>query len=381
MEPLSRPRTQKSHHVESLATGVPELSIVVPTFNESGNVVPFVKNIGRILEDQDWEIIFVDDDSPDGTYDVAKNLARTDTRIRCIRRIGRRGLSTAVIEGILSSSSKYVAVMDGDLQHDESLLPDMLRELESDRADVVIASRYIGDGHAQGLDGRRRHAKSKLGNWLARQLLKVTITDPMSGFFMMPRVVFENNVRSLSGEGFKVLLDFLTSTNQSLRVIELPIAFRERHSGESKLETSVEIAFAKMLLDKTIGRFIPTRFLMFMLVGGSGVFIHLAVLKLAISSGGPFALSQGLAAVSAMTSNFLLNNAITYADRRLRGWSLVRGMLSFFAICSVGLLGNVGVANALFSQQTSWWLSGLVGAVVGAVWNYSASAVYTWRAN
>jgi dolichol-phosphate mannosyltransferase len=118
-----------------------------------------------------------------------------------------------------------------------------------------------------------------------------------------------------------------------------------------------------------------------MLVGGSGVFIHLAVLKLAISSGGPFALSQGLAAVSAMTSNFLLNNAITYADRRLRGWSLVRGMLSFFAICSVGLLGNVGVANALFSQQTSWWLSGLVGAVVGAVWNYSASAVYTWRAN
>lgn len=208
MEPLSRPHTQKSHHVESLHTGAPELSIVVPTFNESGNVVPFVKNIGRILKDRDWEIIFVDDDSPDGTYDVAKNLARTDTRIRCIRRVGRRGLSTAVIEGILSSSSKYVAVMDGDLQHDKSLLPDMLRELESDRADVVIASRYIADGNALGLDGRRRHAKSKLGNWLARQVLKVTITDPMSGFFMMPRVVFENSVRSLSGQGFKVLLDF-----------------------------------------------------------------------------------------------------------------------------------------------------------------------------
>ena len=360
--------------------GAPQLSIIVPTYNEHENVEPIVERVSRVLAERHWELIFVDDDSPDGTHDVAKNLAHNFYQVRCIRRIGRRGLSSAVIEGILSSSSKYVAVMDGDLQHDERLLPLMLSELENDRADVVIASRYVADGNAEGLDGVQRQTKSRLGNLVVQRLLRLPVADPMSGFFMLPRAIFEEGVRSLSGRGYKILLDFLTSTHRSLRLAEVPMQFRSRRSGESKLDTSVEIAFAIMLLDKTIGRYIPTRFFLFGFVGSSGVFLHLVVLKLLLLFGAPFAFAQGASALCAMTSNFLLNNAITFSDRRLRGWSILTGMVTFAGICSIGLLGNVGVAHVLFSQKNSWWLSGLMGAAVGAVWNYSASSVYTWRA-
>jgi dolichol-phosphate mannosyltransferase len=157
------------------------------------------------------------------------------------------------------------------------------------------------------------------------------------------------------------------------------MSFRERHSGDSKLDFAVEVAFANMLIDKTIGRFIPRRFLMFSLVGGSGVFIHLAVLKLALVAGSAFALAQGMAAFTAMTTNFLLNNTITFSDKRLHGWALLTGLLSFYLVCSVGLVGNIGVADFLFKQNNVWWLSGLAGALVSAVWNYAASSLLTWR--
>ncbi len=357
-----------------------KLSIVVPTLNERANIAPLLSGIESALGPDGWEVIFVDDDSPDGTAEAAKALAHRDARVRCIRRVGRHGLSTAVIEGVLSSSATYVAVIDGDLQHDEALLTRMLQLLEADLFDVVVASRFVPEGNASGLDGAHRKLLSQFGNQLARAVLKVAVSDPMSGFFMMRRSVFEATAARLSGRGFKVLIDLLASAQTPLRVTELPMSLRRRLSGASKLDLSVEVAFIGMLVDKAFGGLVSPRFLAFSAVGGSGVMLHLAVLKLALLAHWPFSYAQGLAAILAMTSNFCLNNLTTYRDRRLTGWHFLTGLLSFYAVCSIGFISNVGVGHALFSQDNPWWLAGLLGAAVGAVWNYSVSSLVTWRA-
>ena len=364
-----------STEIESPCT----LSIIVPTRNERGNVEPLVGAIEKALGPGSWELIFVDDDSPDETAALVKSLARQDRRVRCIRRIGRRGLSTAVIEGVLSSSADYVAIMDGDLQHDERLLGIMIEMLEADRCDVAVASRFIPGGQASGLDGADRNLCSRAGNLIARAVLRVEIADPMSGFFVARRQLFEENAAKLSGRGFKVLLDLLASAKNTVRVMELPMHFRPRNSGASKFDLSVELSFAIMLLEKTLGRILPLRFLAFSFAGGTGVLVHLAVLKLALAAAWPFSHAQGLAAFVAMTSNFWLNNSTTYRDKRLKGWRILTGLISFYAVCSIGFATNVGVGQALFSQQYGWWLSGLLGAGVGAVWNYSATSAVTWR--
>ena len=355
------------------------LSIIVPTLNESGNIRPFAQAVERALGPSGWEIIFVDDDSSDGTAAVAKDLARADPRVRCIRRIGRRGLSSAVIEGAMASSADYIAVIDADLQHDEQLLKTMIGVLETDQADVVVASRFAPEGDASGLDGSRRHLLSSSGNWMVQTLLKIHIFDPMSGFFMIRRQVFDEHASKLSGRGFKILVDLLASSPTRLRVMELPMRFRPRNSGSSKLDLSVELAFLAMLLEKTGGGIVSPRFLAFSLVGGTGILVHLVVLRLALAASFPFAFSQALAGVVAMTSNFWLNNATTYRDQKLVGWRFLSGLLSFYAICSVGFFTNVGVSQALFAQHYSWWLSGVLGAAVGAVWNYSVSSAMTWK--
>ena len=379
MNSLSIPLRTDARLLSIESRSAPDISIVVPTYNERDNVAAFVESIRVALAGCDWEAIFVDDDSPDDTHAYARSLAMADHRVRCIRRIGRRGLASAVIEGILSSSSHFVAVMDGDLQHDEACLPRMLAILKSDCADLVVASRYVGEGDCKGLDGRVRWAKSHLGNWLAHRVLKHNIADPMSGFFMMRRDLFEHYAGQLSHKGFKILLSFLMSADPGLRVVEVPMVFRERRFGVSKLDLAAELAFVALLYDRTIGLVIPARFCLFALVGGSGVVVHLAVLKLVLSLGSAFAISQGAAALTAMTSNFLINNATTFSDRRLTGWRCVGGLLSFAGVCSLGLIANVGVGHVLFGEHYSWWLSGIAGATVGAVWNYSMASIVTWR--
>ncbi len=376
--PLSNPSTEPVI-LPRRSRASTELSIVVPTYNECRNIELIVQSVESALGETGWEIIFVDDNSPDGTSGVARSVAARDGRVRCIRRIGRKGLSTAVIEGMLSSSAAFVAVMDGDLQHDETLLALMLSTLKADACDIAIASRYVGAGSASGLDGTGRHARSQLGNWLARSVLKVDLSDPMSGFFMMRRFHFDGCAERLSGEGFKILLDVMTSLDTAVRVRELPMTFRSRAFGESKLDLSAEIAFLNMLFDKTAGRIVPRRFLIFSAVGSTGVVVHLAALKLALLAGLAFDGAQASAALTAMASNFFLNNAVTFRDQRLRGKALVTGFLSFCAVCSFGFVGNVGIARTLFEQDSTWWLAGLVGAIVGAVWNYGMTSFYTWK--
>jgi dolichol-phosphate mannosyltransferase len=366
---------------KSLVTEGPELTLVIPTLNERDNIGPLVDLLDEVLDTVSWEVIFVDDDSPDGTAERIRELSRRDRRVRCLQRIGRRGLTTACIEGALAASAPYIAVMDADMQHDEKLLPQMLAMLKSEPLDLVVGSRYVAGGGIGGLDAARANI-SAFATRLSRIICKAEIADPMSGFFMLRREVLEGALRRLSGQGFKILLDLLASSPRPLRFRELPYEFRERQRGESKLDTLVAWEYMMLIADKLIGHIVPVRFALFAFVGGIGLFIHMSVLWFAlIVAGAAFNPAQAVAAVAAMTSNFFVNNVFTYRDRRLRGFALVRGLFAFYAICALGAVANVGIAGYVFSRNEVWWLAGLAGIVVGSVWNYAVSSVFTWKQN
>jgi len=356
----------------------PELAVVIPVLNEADNVAPLVERLTRALAGIRWEAIFVDDDSPDGTADVVRALARLQGNLRCVQRLGRRGLSSACIEGILSSAAPYIAVMDGDLQHDEMLLPQMLAKIRAERLDVVIASRYT-DAGSVGDWQRSRVVISDVAGRLSRLVVKADLTDPMSGFFMVERNAFAAAMRSLTGQGFKILLDLFASSPRPLAFAEVPLSFRQRLHGESKLDTLVAWEYLMLVLQKLVGPAVPVRFLLFSSIGALGIGTHLLTLwfgthMLAIA----FPVAQAIATVIAMTGNFLLNNLFTYRDRRLRGRRLVTGLISFYAVCGAGGAANVGVASYVAGGHHSWWLAGLAGAAVSVVWNYAMSSIFTW---
>jgi len=357
----------------------PELAVIVPVYNEAGNIEVLTERLRHSLQGLDWELIFVDDDSPDGSADKAQEIARRDRRVRVLRRIGRRGLSSACIEGMLATVAPYLAVLDGDLQHDETLLPSMLRTLKHEGLDIVVGSRYLAGG-GLGTWNRRRRSMSRFASRLARTLVNADLTDPMSGFFMLNATLLHGCVRSLSGIGFKILLDIFASSPRPLRFTEIPYVFRERRTGESKLDNAVLWEYLLMLVQKTIGSVVPVRFIGFSLIGGSGIIVHMAVLWILFRlMGASFMTGQAVATLVAMTTNFFLNNVLTYRDLRLRRWQLLRGWLSFVLACSIGAVANVGIATYLFQAESYWVISAFAGILVGAVWNYAITAVYTWR--
>lgn len=333
--------------------------------------------LAQALGPHGWEAIFVDDDSPDATAALVRELARSDARVRCLQRIGRRGLSSACIEGMMAAAAPVIAVMDADLQHDESILPAMLKRIE-EGSDVVIGSRYV-DGGSTGEWNESRKSMSLLATRMSRLILKQPISDPMSGFFMLRREVLDGSVRRFSGMGFKILLDLLASVAKPLRVAEVPYQFRDRLHGQSKLDNMVIWEYGMLLADKMVGRYVPVRFLAFSFVGGLGVLVHLLVLTLALNVlklG--FTEAQATATVLAMVFNFGLNNLLTYRDRQLEGWGWLRGLFSFMLACSIGAVANIGIATYLFEHRTNWFPAALAGILVGAVWNYAITNLYTW---
>ena len=359
--------------------GLPELSVVVPTFNERDNVTVLYRRLAATLTGIAWEVVFVDDNSPDGTWEVVRGLARKDSRVRCIRRIGRRGLSGACIEGILASSGPYAAVIDADLQHDETQLPKMVALLRTGEAELVVGSRYVEGGSADSFNKQRAGA-SQLATEVARRALKVEVADPMSGFFMVRRDRFEELAPQLSTQGFKILLDVIATAQGKLPAVEVPYTFGSRQHGESKLDSMVALDFLGLVLAKLTHDVVSLRFLLFAMVGGTGLVVHLTALFIAHEIFQmPFAEAQAIGALVAMTSNFILNNFLTYRDQRLKGFAILRGLLLFYLVCGVGLLANVGVAFAVFDQEPIWWLAGAAGALMGVVWNYAMSGLFVWR--
>jgi dolichol-phosphate mannosyltransferase len=359
--------------------GLPQLSVVVPTFNERDNVTKLFRRLETALQGVGFEVVFVDDNSPDGTWQVVRELARQDSRVRCIRRIGRRGLSGACIEGILASSAPYAAVIDADLQHDETQLPKMLSLLQAGETDLVVGSRYVEGGSADSFD-RQRAGASAFATEIAKRVLRVKIADPMSGFFMIRRDRFEQLAPQLSTQGFKILLDIVATARGDLRVKEIPYSFGARLHGESKLDSMVALDFLGLVLAKLTHDVVSLRFLLFATVGSIGLLVHLGVLFVVLKGFAlSFAQAQTCGALSAMTSNFILNNFLTYRDQRLKGLAILRGLLLFILVCSVGLFANVGVAFSVYDQEPIWWLAGAAGALMGVVWNYAMSGLFVWR--
>lgn len=357
-----------------------ELCVVIPCYNERGNVAPMIAQLGVTLQGIAWEAVFVDDNSPDGTADAVRAAAGRDPRIRCIRRIGRRGLASAVIEGALATSARYVAVIDGDLQHDETRLPVMLDILQRGNADIVVASRFAEGGDAAGLSAAWRHKLSAVAIRAASTMLPARLTDPMSGYFMIGRDLFERVTPRLTGQGFKILLDVLLSAPEKLRVVEIGATFRPRTEGESKLSPLVMLQFAALLIDKALGGFVPLRFMSFALVGLFGVGVNLAVLGAAGAAGMSFGWATTTGTLIAMVANFQLNNVITYRDQRLRGARLARGLVLFMIVCSVGAVANIGIARALYyAGQAGPTPAAAVGAIIGVVWNYAMSSTLVWN--
>jgi dolichol-phosphate mannosyltransferase len=365
----------------ALSTSFPAaltLSVIVPCYNERANVGPMVAALDAALAGLAWEVIFVDDDSADGTADAVRALARQDRRVRCIRRVGRRGLSSAVIEGALASSAAYVAVIDGDLQHDESRLPAMLAAFEAG-AELVVGSRHVDGGDTAGLSSPMRVRLSAAGIRLAQAIMKAKLTDPMSGFFMIRQTMFEQLARRLTGQGFKILLDLVLASPAPLRVVEIPYRFRPRSAGESKLDALVLLQFAGLLIEKALGGVVPLRFISFALVGGLGIIINLAVMAVARRAGMDFAVAQSLGTAVAMVANFQLNNALTYRNIRLRHGAFWRGLVLFMLVCGLGAIANIGIARAIYHQGAAGLSASAAGAAVGVVWNYAVSATLVWR--
>ena len=357
----------------------PELTIVVPTFNEQANIPLLVERLSRLLTSCDWEVVFVDDNSPDGTAGAARTIGEQDSRVRCIRRIGRRGLAGACLEGMLASQARYVAVMDADLQHDEGLLVPMLDALRGGRADVAVASRYLYGGSAAGLS-KQRSRVSRGSNAIVRLLLGIELTDPMSGHFMIRREAFEAIAPALSSQGFKILLDILATGRGSLRTIELPSTFRERQHGESKLDSKIALDFAALVTAKLTHDAVSARFLLFCMVGLTGLGIHLSILSaLLMMTALSFGVAQAFATVGAIAWNFVLNNLFTYRDQRLTGWHFLTGLIRFQVICAIGAISNVGIATWIYDYDEVWWIAGLGGALIGTVWNFVVSAALVWR--
>ena len=356
-----------------------ELAIIVPAFNEIDNVGLLVAAVDSALTTIRWELVFVDDNSPDGTAARVREIALRDPRVRVVQRYGRRGLASACVEGMLATSAPYLAVMDCDLQHDETQLATMFGILSRGEADLVVGSRYT-EGGGMGDWSRKRVAASRLATWMATSLTRTPISDPMSGFFMLTRPAFERSLPRLSSVGFKILLDIAASASAPLRIAEVPYTFRTRQHGESKLDSLVLWEYFQLIMDKAFGRVIPVRFLSFALVGVFGLVVHFAVLtSLFVGAGIAFSLSQTVATIVAISNNFFLNNLLTYRDQRLKGPALLRGWVTFNLVCATGAAANVGVADWLFERRYYWVASAIAGVLVSVVWNYAMSSVFTWR--
>ena len=361
------------------ASGPLELAVVIPTFNERDNVRPVLSKLANALAGIRYEVIFVDDDSQDGTADCIRAIARTDPYIRVLQRVRRRGLASACIEGMMATAASYIAVMDADLQHDERILPQMFAKLKSEGLDIVVATRNAAGG-SMGDFARHRVVLSNLGHNLSRWVSHTDISDPMSGFFVLTRDYLEEVIGSTSGIGFKILLDLVASAQRLVRVGEVPYTFRERQYGSSKLDIVVGLEYLQLLLDKKIGNLVPTRFLIFSTVGAAGVLVASVVLYALVSVlHMNFLMAQAAATFVAMTGNFFLNNSMTYRDRRLKGRKILTGLATFYVACSFGAIIDIRIAQLGKDTGLPWYIAGACGLAVGAVWNYGITSFITWR--
>ncbi|MCP9771962.1 glycosyltransferase family 2 protein [Synechococcus sp. Tobar12-5m-g] len=358
------------------------LSIVLPTYNERENIVRIVEDLLPLQQHFVLEILFVDDDSADGTADLIKELAHRQAAVRLIRRVGRAGLASAIKEGILDATGDVVVVMDCDGQHEPAAVEAAVRALVESGDDLVVGSRFHADAAIHGLSPMRTR-NSNWANTIARFSLPGyrRLTDFMSGFFALrpePTLPF---VRRVDVNGFKFLYELLSISQGRLQVSEIPLCFKARIAGSSKLDLAIVWDLGVSMLHTLLLRSIPRRAISFALVGFSGVAVQLLVVQF-LMAGLQFPFEQALpmAVVAAATSNYLINNALTFRFQRQQGLALLQGLLKFLLVASLPVLANVGVASSFYSlvSRNTFWAQ-LAGILVVFVWNYAASSRFVWN--
>lgn len=345
----------------------PDVAVIVPTYNARAKVPPLLDALERALAGTAWEAVFVDDNSDDGTFAELRARGEADARVRSLRRIGRRGAVSASLEGMLATHARTLLVLDIGGPRDATLFAAMLEQIRTG-ADLVIASRYA--------DGDGAHHWSKAA---VRRLTGADLADPISGTFAIRREAFEALAPALSPNSASVLLDILLNGRGRLSVAE-QASGAHGAANYAALDAALALGLAEHVVARLTRGAVSVRFLMFCLVGLSGVGIHMGILWSVLSATAlPFAAAQAAAAIGAMAWNFTLNNAFTYRDRRLAGLAFIGGLIRFQIICAIGAVSNVGVASYIYSGDHNWWLAGLAGVLMGAVWNYAVTSVFVWR--
>lgn len=356
----------------------PRVSVIICTLDEHEAIGGVLDDVTADLAEVSHEIIVVDDSADDRTAEVVNERARRNRAIRLIRRQGAGGLASAAIAGWDAARGQTLAIMDGDGQHDPRLIGAMLRRMDQTDVELVVASRYLISSES-GLRGHR-HLLSRMGVGLTGRLLGLRLADPMSGCFLMRRDWYEDVRPRLSGVGFKILVDVAVSHHRQPRTSQIPTVLLARAGGESKLDLRVMLDLAALLVEKRTGGAVPARMSLFLLVGATGLATHLATLGASRLLHLPFWAGQGLAILIAMTWNFALNNSLTFRDQRLRGAAILPGLLKFYLGCLAGAAVSEAAGAGLNLVGTPWAISGAVGAVLGAAWNYHAARRLTWRA-
>ena len=351
---------------------IPELCIVVPVFRHGPVVADIVERLARALGSVDWEIVCVDDNSPDDTVSAIRALGANDPRVRAIRRVGRNGLTQTCVTAMLASRARFVAMMQPDADFEAAALVAMLERLRGGGTDLVVAARSRVAG------GRLRTLVRTALAAITRRVLLTEMSDPTSGMFMMRRDALEDLTPSLSSLGYQVLLDLVATARGRLRIAEIADGASHRAQDRGRSELKLALELLALLIGKFSGDAVSTRFLLFCMVGLSGVGVHLAILDVALLAFS-FTTAQTIATVLTTVWNYTLNNAVTYGDQRLTGWFYFTELIRFQIVCGIGLISNVGVASLIYANEATWWVAGLGGAVMGAVWNYAVSSVFVWR--
>jgi dolichol-phosphate mannosyltransferase len=355
---------------------VPQLSVVVPTYNEAGNIPMIYDGLAQALAGHAWELVVVDDDSPDGTADAVRALARQHDNVRCIQRVQERGLASAVHWGVQAAHGEVIVVMDGDLQHEPTLIPKMFEALQAGH-DIVSGSRFLEGGAEKGLSQRRRRL-SDWGNRLTNRFLGTTLSDPLTGFFATSRRLFLDSIPQMQADGFKVFFD-LVYHNRHVTIRELPFEFQRRQHGESKLDLYVLWLLACDIASKLSRGMLPPRLISFVGVGLIGSIFHFSILYACMDFGAVFWLSQAIATVVAMVFNFTINNILTYSDDRLRGGAFYKGLLLYSLIASIGIVANVSTAQIAYLQlHGHTFIAATTGLAIDVIWRFVVSNRLIW---
>ncbi|MDV6237133.1 glycosyltransferase family 2 protein [Leptospira ellisii] len=338
----------------------PFISIILPTYNEKENLPILLPRIESSLKGYSFEIIVVDDNSPDRTWEIAERLKEKHPEMRVLRRMDAKGLSSAVIAGMGSAKGNVFLVMDADLQHDERILPRLIDEIVSGRSDISIGTRYTNGGSTSDWSAIRRFF-SVTATRLAKLFLPLPVSDPMSGFFAISRAQFEGTLEKINPRGFKILLEFLSRPSVAPRVSEVPFTFQSRRFGQTKLDGSVIRNYLVAVLDIRFGKRISPTFLLYSLVGSFGVLVNLTGLLIGeffefpeletpFRFLNPFHTSVLFGIEISILSNFAFNNYLTFYEKRYSGFKLTQGLILFHLVSLLGLFIQVSGFQFLYHK-------------------------------